>query len=136
MDCKHLPIFQFTIVHAPTSSSSGSHINCSADAIADAQKSRNHERRGYQFVTLSNQAPDVLMVSLQCTEGKPLVYSWYPSSALNTPSVLMITPTCILASPSVLMIISQCTEHPQCTHDIPQCTHDIPQCTEYPPVCS
>ena len=58
----------------------------------------------------------ILMISLQCTEGKPLVYSWYPSSVLNTPSVLMIT----------LHI----------HHGEPQCTHGIPQCNEHPPVYS
>ena len=44
----------------------------------------------------------------------PQHLSWYP------PGVLMIS------SPSVLLISPQCTEHPQCSHDIPHCTHDIP----------
>ena len=28
--------------------------------------------------------------------------------------------------PHIYHDIPQCTEHPQCTHDIPHCTHDIP----------
>ena len=72
-------------------------------------------------------SPGVLMVSLQCTEhpkctyGIPPVYSLYPSSVLNIPSLLIINPTCILVSPSVAMITILCTEHPQYTHDIPHC---------------
>ena len=49
--------------------------------------------------------PDVLMVSLRCTEHPPM-YSWYPSDVLNTPHVFMI-------SPDVLMV------SPRCTHGIP-----------------
>ena len=59
--------------------------------------------------------PNVLMVSLQCTEHPPM-YSWYP-------------PTCIMISP-------------RCTHDIPTMyswdPHNVligsPQCTEHPPM--
>ena len=29
--------------------------------------------------------------------------------------------------------IPQCTEHPQCTHDIPQCTEHLPMYSWYPP---
>ena len=52
--CTHWPIFRFTkpIAHAPAFSGSSSRMNFSADA----RKSRNGGRRGYRFVTLSNQA--------------------------------------------------------------------------------
>ena len=39
----------------------------------------------------THDIPDVLMVSLRCTEH-PSMYSWYPSDVLNTPDVLMISP--------------------------------------------
>ena len=85
-------------MHAPTFSSSSFHMN----VLADARKS---ERRGYQFVILSNQAP---------------VYSWYPSGVLNTPH----------CTHDILSVLNT----PWCTHGIPHCTHVIAQCTEHLPV--
>ena len=58
-------------------------------------------------VILSNQALGVLNTP-QCTHDIPPVYSWYPSSVLNTPGVLMITPH-----------MHACLVSPRCTHDNP-----------------
>ena len=58
------------------------------------------------------------------TMGFPYKFSCFPND---------LPPTFIMISPGVLMISPQCTEHPQCTHDIPQCTEYHPlYCT--PPV--
>ena len=103
-------------MHTPTFSSSSSRMNFSADA----RKCRNGERRGYQFVMLSNQAPGVLLVPPRCTEGKPLVYSWYPYGVLNTPR-------CTHDNPHMHLGI------PHRTHGIPHCIHDIPS-VEHPQV--
>ena len=87
--------------------------------------------------------------------GKSFVI-WVPT-VLNTPMVLMISPTCIMISPTVLKFQRRCPLQywtpltilmisPTCimisltvlkmtphgTHDIPHSTHDIPHGTEYP----
>ena len=61
-------------------------------------------------------SPDVLMVSLWCTEYR-LIYSWYPSDVLEhppmyscyPPDVLMVSPD-VMNTPDVLNI-PWCTEH-------------------------
>ena len=68
----------------------------------------------------SGYPPDVLMVTLRCTEHPPM-YSWYPPHSSWYP-------------PDVLNI-------PRCTHDIPPMYSwyppdvlNTPRCTEYPPM--
>ena len=77
--------------------------------------------------------------------GEIFCYFKYPM-ALNTPMVLMISPTCIMISPHSTQIskdgIPHSTEHPTVLmislhmhHDIPHCTHDIPpRASWYPPL--
>ena len=62
-------------------------------------------------------SPDVLMISLRCTEHR-LMYSWYPPHSSwyppkywTSPDVPMIFPDVLMVSPDVLNT-SRCTEHP------------------------
>ena len=97
-------------------------------------------------------SPDVLMVSLRCTEHPPM-YSWYSSDVLNIPRCTHdIPPMYSRYPPDVLMVSLRCTEHllmyswyssdvlntPRCTHDIPPMYSwypadvlNIPRCTEH-----
>ena len=53
--------------------------------------------------------PDVLMVSLRCTEHLPM-YSWYPPHSSWYPLMYWTSPDVIMISPDVLNI-PRCTEH-------------------------
>ena len=93
--------------------------------------------------------PDVLMVSLRCTEHPPIYswylphVSWYPRCTEHPPMYswypLCCThgiPPMYWTSPNVLMVASDVLNNPRCTHDIPRCMHGIPQCTHGIPQCT
>ena len=85
------------------------------------------------FAHSCQKSPGVLIIIPQCTDNYPPVYSWYPSSVLNTswctlwyPPVYWISSS-VLNIPSILMI-SPVYWTPHCIHYIShthQCTHNI-----------
>ena len=83
----------------------------------------------------------------RCTEHPPM-YSWYPPYVLIiSPNVLMVSlwctehpwctyhhdiPRCIEYPPMYSLHPPNVLNIPRSTHDIPECTHGIPQCTKHP----